>query len=302
MLDEREKYWIEQYNTYVNAPNSNGYNMTRGGEFTWQELKYNIDLIASLWEQGKTHQEIMQLTGYDGHILTRYLDYLGIDPTIRRQRAALWKAKPIYQYHLNGTYIQSYISISAAARTLSANNAEDLVSNLAAACNDKTHSAYGYLWSYNKVDKLEKKAKHSKVNQYDLNGKYLKTYDTQTAAAKANQLNLTAINNACTGKAQTSGGYLWRYYDTNLENPCEDLKLDAPVITYNQYTNNRKPKICNRLSIDQFDINGNYIQTYQDMQTAATAVGLKNKNNIWKACNGDQKTAGGYVWKYHNIS
>jgi hypothetical protein len=50
MLNEREKYWIAKYNTYVNAPNSNGYNMTRGGEFTWQELKYDIDLIASLWE------------------------------------------------------------------------------------------------------------------------------------------------------------------------------------------------------------------------------------------------------------
>ena len=306
MLNEREKYWIAKYNTYVNAPNSNGYNMTRGGEFTWQELKYDIDLIASLWEQGKTHQEIMQITNYDNHILTRYLDYLGISPTERRQRANLYKAKTVYQYHLNGIFIQSYSSISEAARNIAKEknkeNAEDMTSNIVYACNNKIHSAYGYLWSYDKVDKLNKKVKHSKINQYDLNGKYLKTYDTQTAAAKDNQLQLTAINNACTGKSQTASGYIWKYYDTTLDNPCEDLKLDAPIITYNQYTNNRKPKICNRLSIDQFDINGNYIQTYQDMQTAAIAVGLKNKNNIWKACNGNQKTAGGYVWKYHNIS
>jgi hypothetical protein len=39
-----------------------------------------------------------------------------------------------------------------------------MTSNIAYACNDKIHSAYGYLWSYDKVDKLNKKVKHSKIN------------------------------------------------------------------------------------------------------------------------------------------
>ena len=34
-LSELEKYYIKKYNTSVNSPNSNGYNMTIGGEGTW---------------------------------------------------------------------------------------------------------------------------------------------------------------------------------------------------------------------------------------------------------------------------
>lgn len=31
-LDEKEKYWIKYYNTYILSPNSNGYNLTIGGQ------------------------------------------------------------------------------------------------------------------------------------------------------------------------------------------------------------------------------------------------------------------------------
>lgn len=31
-LNEREEYWINKYNTYIHSPNSQGYNMTKGGD------------------------------------------------------------------------------------------------------------------------------------------------------------------------------------------------------------------------------------------------------------------------------
>jgi hypothetical protein len=34
LLNEREKYWISFYHTYVNDPCGPGYNLTRGGEGT----------------------------------------------------------------------------------------------------------------------------------------------------------------------------------------------------------------------------------------------------------------------------
>lgn len=46
-LNEKEQYWIEYYNSYINSENSNGYNMTLGGSSTlgWipsQKTKENI--------------------------------------------------------------------------------------------------------------------------------------------------------------------------------------------------------------------------------------------------------------------
>jgi hypothetical protein len=45
-LDERERYWIEYYNSY-----EEGYNSTRGGqnENSWI---YNPELIRQLWDEG----------------------------------------------------------------------------------------------------------------------------------------------------------------------------------------------------------------------------------------------------------
>lgn len=225
-LNEREKYWIQFYNTYINNNNSNGYNMTRGGENTSQELKYDIELIKKLWLEGKTQQEMSQITHYSHNVLTRYLDHLEIDANERRRRGSSYKAKSIHQYNLNGTYIQSFPSINEAVRALQQDGIKASTSNISYACNGKTQSAYGYLWSYVKKDIMEKKIRHRKVNQYSLDGKYIKTYNTLTEAAKENDINnISSITNVCTGKRKTAKGYIWRYYDNSLNDPYQDIKL-----------------------------------------------------------------------------
>lgn len=293
-LNEREKYWIKFYNTCIKDDNGSGYNMTEGGENTSQELKYDIELIQKLWLEGKTQQEILQITHYSHNVLTRYLDYLEIDVNERRRRGSLYKAKTIHQYNLNGTYIQSFSSVSEAARALQQDDIKASTSNISYACNGKTQSAYGYLWSYIKKDMPEKKIRHTKVNQYSLDGKYIKTYNTLTEAAKENNINnISTIINVCTGKRKTAGGYIWKYYNNSLDNPYQNV---SPVLKNAQQKNIKESN--KRKAVDQFDTAGNYISTYQNMKLAAEAVNLKNYNNIWKACNGEQKTAGGYIWRY----
>lgn len=49
-----------------------------------------------------------------------------------------------------------------------------------------------------------------KVNQYDLNGNYIKTYSSLNKASK--ELNISNnIYLCCTGKIKTCGGYIWKY-------------------------------------------------------------------------------------------
>lgn len=198
--------------------------MTEGGEKSSSQLQYDINLIEKLWNEGKTHQEIQQITNYNYHILTRYLDYLQIDINERRRRANLYKAKTVYKYSLNGKYIQSYSSVSEAVRSLLSEYPKANTSNICYACNGKIKAAYGYVWSYELQDQSIKKMKRTKVNQYDLSGKFIKTYNTQTEAIRANNINnVSSISRACSGKSKTAGGYIWRYYDASLENPIADL-------------------------------------------------------------------------------
>lgn len=240
-LNEREKYWIKYYNTYIHFPNSNGYNMTKGGEQTAIELKYDIDLIKKLWDEGKSHKEIYEITNYNHHILTRYLDYLSISSQERRRRKR-YNSKPVYQYSLNGQYLTEYPSVAEAVRSIQNQYPKADTGDLCYACNGKINSAYGYIWSYTKQDQLIKKIKHMKVNQYDLYGRFIATYESQTEACKSVGLkNISSITNVCRGNSKIAGGYIWRYFDYTKEKQ-PDLDLNSPVITHNQYTKNNKIK------------------------------------------------------------
>jgi len=54
-------------------------------------------------------------------------------------------------------------------------------------------------------------SKSKKVNQYDLKGNYIKTWDSIKEAAEANNAILGNISNCCKEKAKKTAGYIWRY-------------------------------------------------------------------------------------------
>lgn len=49
--------------------------------------------------------------------------------------------------------------------------------------------------------------------------------------------------------------------------------------------------------VDQFDINGNYIKTYDSIKQAAVETNV-NRDSIYGCCIGKYKQGGGYKWKY----
>ena len=68
LLDEREKYWIQYYNSY-----KNGYNMTIGGRLV--EL-YNWDLeeIIQLYEQERSARKVANIIGCDHSTIDNLLN------------------------------------------------------------------------------------------------------------------------------------------------------------------------------------------------------------------------------------
>jgi len=53
------------------------------------------------------------------------------------------------------------------------------------------------------------KAKVS-VNQYDFNGHYLKTFESQREAAKELKIGTSAISNASSGRIKSAGHFMWK--------------------------------------------------------------------------------------------
>lgn len=112
------------------------------------------------------------------------------------------------------------------------------------------------------------------VNKYSLDGKLLATFISATEAANSIQCAPAQISIAC----NTSGychGFIWRY------------DIDKEAKTY---------KVKNIL---QFDLEGNYINSYYSAREAAFVNNLF-ETNIRSACkiNSKIKSCGNYQWRY----
>ena len=50
--------------------------------------------------------------------------------------------------------------------------------------------------------------------------------------------------------------------------------------------------------IDQYDINGNFIKTWESISSIEKELGILG-THISRVCKGKRKTTGGYIFKYH---
>lgn len=66
---------------------------------------------------------------------------------------------------------------------------------------------------------LKKPNNQRKVNQYDLENNFIKTWNSITNFLKENNINIksSCISNCCKGRISTAYGYKWKYVDKELE-------------------------------------------------------------------------------------
>lgn len=139
-----------------------------------------------------------------------------------RQRSS----KAIWQYDMNGNFIKEWESASEAARQLGMN-----ASDISSCCNNKSKTAGRYIWTYKgKELKTEDIDKHKPfryqckpINQYSLDGKFIKKYDSIKDAVIENNFNPKNINSGisnicccCSGTTKRAYNYIWRYADAEL--------------------------------------------------------------------------------------
>ena len=236
-LDERERYWIEYYDSY-----NNGYNSTKGG----QNKAWIIDpeLIRKMWDDGYSTGEIHTVLNCSASLVQRRLQgYKDFNTYTSHQRSSKQYQKirsftekqaqyfksgiKIHQYGLDGQYIASYPSLTAAATALGYTYA-GAECNISRAVHGKENQriAYNYQWSLDKVESLPPTYVHG--------GKLVQCLETgqifSSSREAANWCHLKssspikdycrgANNYKSAGKHPETGEKLhWRYLDINAEN------------------------------------------------------------------------------------
>lgn len=221
-LDEKEKYWINYYHCYIGDPKYiKGYNMTPGGR---NYINFSIfeKEILKLWEEGKNIQEILSIIHCSDNTVFNVLNKANISHEERIIRSCKYKSRPVNQYTLDGIFIQNFPSLRAVTRMYP----NLTTGNLAKACKGEISQVGRFIWIYSeedninlleeKVKKVNEKMHHRNhpVEQYSLDGKYIKTFSTiKEACDELGLKSISSIVNVCKGRAQTAKGYKWKYKD-----------------------------------------------------------------------------------------
>lgn len=83
ILEEREIYWIDKYRAYIGWNDCNGYNATTGGD---GKAYCDYEWVYSLWQEEKSIESILKITGYTRDTVRRILNEKGVSLEERIQR------------------------------------------------------------------------------------------------------------------------------------------------------------------------------------------------------------------------
>ena len=207
ILDDREKYWIDYYDSF-----KNGYNNTYGGRGNNFIMTDKSDIVLQLWGDGLTINKIVEKTSLNVETVRGYLNKNGITKEQIRERAnyyiGLSKSRPVLQYDLDGNFIKEWNTAIEAANTLNLNS-----KYITSTCRGHQKTYSGMKWKYkddsNPLFKISNGSQP--VSQFSLNGDFIKSYHSIGEAAKETNIDRASISKACAGILQTAGKFKWEY-------------------------------------------------------------------------------------------
>lgn len=121
-----------------------------------------------------------------------------------------------------------------------------------------------------------------KITQYDLDGTFIRHWDSIREAATALKITESDISTCISGKYRHSGFFQWRYFNGTSEN-IEPIQIKERTVY-------------------QFDLQGNLLKVWRSSAEAARMFNNPNaaRSLIWQVCTDERKTrqAYGYYWSF----
>jgi len=127
-----------------------------------------------------------------------------------------------------------------------------------------------------------KKAKNKSILQYDLQGNFIREWESgKQVADELGLINSSLITYVLKNKVPTAYGSIWKYKTENYPS-----KIPPPIYWEN-----------NLVPITQYDLHGNLVKEWRSIKEASLYLKV-NKQNICNALKNRAKSAYGCVWKY----
>ena len=194
------------------------------------------------------------------------------------------QTRKVYQYSLSGEFIKEWNSVSEIENKLGYNGFT--IRNV---CNGDEHlSAYGYQWSYKKVDNIGQYYSVSQkkvVYQYNINGDLIRIYNSIYSVSEYG-FSYSNVSKCCNGERITCGGYVWSY-----------IELDKEYVKTQIFRRYRKSNIgSDNISISKYSLEGVFIE-YVDNKDYFK----KNNYNIYSilnCCDGNKDQYKNFQWRY----
>lgn len=208
----------------------------------------------------------------------------GYNMTTGGAGAPMSNNKKVKQYDLQGNYIKTFLSEREAAQELQTD--ARYISNC---CLHKNNTILNYQFCFEgdetsiKINpKTNPGAEKIPVLKYNLQGKFICNYNSIKEAAKEHHNDEKGIAECCRKQAYSCQGFLWTFKGDPVPEPY----------------NSKRAHTTTARKVNQYDLQDNYIRTFDSCKEAAESVGLTSATCIVRVCNGKQKTTKGYKWKY----
>ena len=188
-------------------------------------------------------------------------------------------AKIVHEEYVD--YIATFEHSEAAATHVGASNG----SWIRLCCIGEARSCYGYQWRYKDDEPPGKYIKHNtrQVDQYDLNGNFLKSWDSIKSITDYYGFSKNTVINCCSHRSKSGGGFIWKYSN-------DSTKLELAVFS-------KKIMDINSKKIYQFSLDNKFIKEWENVGSIVDNTGYR-KRNITDCCNKKYQSSHGFKWRY----
>lgn len=128
-----------------------------------------------------------------------------------------------------------------------------------------------------------------KVNQFDLDGNFIKSWESCTEAGLSLGKDPSKIISCKNKNRKSAYGFLW-----SAKNSVKKYEISKPKFSEDMKNQCRINGLKRAIKINQFDLNNNFVDSWDSINKAEKSLGI---SNIKKCLNGEYKQVGGFIWK-----